>query len=182
MKKSITFLKQVCILFLFAGLAACGGGEKEALKAEIEQTLAEINDEITALKAVEMEQQNTIDGLKDDLKWEYSEELEGLVSQYESEFSMLKENIDELDGIYDAVAGYQDKLGGAPLEYSFSLIKEMLEENLEHFREIVQENEAVQEKFYDLSDQLDQLGETDSPETADVPEESNLPETTDSVE
>ncbi len=180
MKQFITLLKQVCILLLFVGLAACGGGEREALKAEVEQTLAEIGDEMAALKAVEMEHESVVDGLKDDLKWEYSEELEKLVSQYESEFSMLKENIGQLDGIYDAMVGYQDKLGGAPLEYSFSLTKEMFEESLEHFKDIVKENEAIQEKFYDLSDQLDQLGETDSPEMTGV--ESNLPETTDSVE
>ena len=179
MKQSITLFKQVCILLLFVGLAACGGGDREALKAEIEQTLAEVGDELTALKAVEMEQQGTLDGLKEDLKWEYSEELDKYVGQYESEFSMLKENIDELNGIYDAVAGYQEKLGGAPFEYSLSLITEMFEENRKHFTEIVEENEAIQENFYDLADELDQLGAAETPETTDVPEEDDVSETTD---
>ncbi|UZJ42485.1 hypothetical protein OO006_05935 [Prosthecochloris sp. SCSIO W1101] len=136
MKQSITFLKQLCVLLLFVGLTACGGAEKEGLRSEIEQTLAEISDELTALKAVTMEQQGVLDGLKEDLKWEYSEELDKLVSQYGSEFSMLKENIGEMNGIYDVVAGYQDKLGGAPLEYSMSLIKELLEENRERFENL----------------------------------------------
>ncbi len=183
MKQSITFLKQVCILLLFVGLAACGGGEKDVLKGEIEQTMEEVSDELSALKAVKMQQQATLDGLKEDLKWEYSEELHTLVSQYESEFAMLKENIDKLNGIYDAVAGYQEKLDGAPLEYSMGLIKEMFGENREHLKEIVEENEAIQEKFYDLSDQLDQLGESDAPaDVTDVPEEGGLTETTDTVE
>ena len=177
MKHSLTFLKQACVLLLFVGLAACGGGEREALRGEIEQTLTEVSDEITALNAVKMEQQGVLDGLKEDLKWEYSEELDKLVGEYASEFSRLKENIDELNGIYDTVAGYQEKLGGAPLEYSLNLITEMFEENRKHFSEIVEENEAVQEKFYDLADQLDQLGEDEAPETTNVPEESSVSET-----
>ncbi|WP_294347432.1 hypothetical protein [Prosthecochloris sp.] len=194
MKQSITFLKQVCVLLLFVSLAACGSGEKEGLRSEIEQTMAEISDELTALKAVTMEQQGVLDGLKEDLKWEYSEGLDKLVSQYGSEFSMLKENIDEMNGIYDAVAGYQEKLGGAPLEYSMSLIKELLEENRERFEELAGENEAIQEKFYDLADQLDELGAEEAPvvsaqaeedtvsQTADVSEETVLSETTESAE
>lgn len=194
MKQSITLFKQVCILLLFAGLAACGGGDRDVLKAEVEQTLAEVSDELAALKVVKMEQQSTLDGLKEDLKWEYSEELDKYVRQYESEFSMLKENIDELNGIYDAVAGYREKLDGAPFEYSLNLITEMFEENRKHFAEIVEENEAIQEKFYDLADELDELGAAETPETTDVPgessasgttdlpEESNIQQTTDSVE
>lgn len=194
MKQSITLFRQVCILLLFAGLAACGGGDRDVLKAEIEQTLEEVSDELAALKVVKMEQQSALDGLKEDLKWEYSEELDKYVRQYESEFSMLKENIDELNGIYDAVAGYREKLDGAPLEYSRNLITEMFEENRKHFAEIVEENEAIQEKFYDLADELDELGAAETPETTDVPEESsasgttdipeesNIQQTTDSVE
>ncbi|WP_287373591.1 hypothetical protein [Prosthecochloris sp.] len=179
MKQSITFLKQLCVLLLFVSLTACGGAEKEGLRSEIEQTLAEISDELTALKAVTMEQQGVLDGLKEDLKWEYSEELDKLVSQYGSEFSMLKENIDEMNGIYDVVAGYQDKLGGAPLEYSMSLMKEMLEENRERFEELAGENEAIQEKFYDLADQLDELGAEETPEVSAQAEEDTVSQTTD---
>lgn len=179
MKQSITFLKQLCVLLLFVSLTACGGAEKEGLRSEIEQTLAEISDELTALKAVTMEQQGVLDGLKEDLKWEYSEELDKLVSEYGSEFSMLKENIDEMNGIYDVVAGYQDKLGGAPLEYSMSLMKEMLEENRERFEELAGENEAIQEKFYDLADQLDELGAEETPEVSTQAEEDTVSQTTD---
>lgn len=179
MKQSITLFKQVCILLLFAGLAACGSGDRDVLKAEVEQTLAEVSDELAALKVVKMEQQNALDGLKEDLKWEYSEELDKYVRRYESEFSMLKENIDELNGIYDAVAGYREKLGGAPFEYSLNLITEMFEENRKHFAEIVEENEAIQEKFYDLADELDELGAAEAPETTDAPEESSVSGTTD---
>ncbi len=194
MKPSITFLKQVCIVFLFAGLTACGGAEKDSLKAEIEQTIEELGNEITAAKTVKMEQQAVIDGLKEDLKWDYSEGLDKLVSQYESEFSMVKENIDELNSLYDAVVGYQEKLGGAPFEYSLNLVKEMFEENRKEFAEIVEENEAVEEKFYDLAEQVDQLGVVEDPQTtetadenegteaADVQEEGSRMETTDSVE
>lgn len=190
-------MKNLCFLLLFVGLTACGGADRNAFKGEIEETLTEISDEISALKAVKMEQQGTIDGLKEDLKWEYSEELDKLVSEYTSEFSKLKENIETLDGIYDAVAGYQEKLGGAPLEYSMSLMKEMFEENRNHFAEIVKENEVIQEKFYGLSDQLEKLGEDETPEvsslleeeavsetseTAETPEEDSLSETTESAE
>ena len=194
MKQSIAFLKHVFILLLFVGLAGCGGKEREALKGEIEQTMTEISDELAALQAVKMEQQSTLNGLEEDLKWDYSEELDKLVSRYASEFSMLKENIEELNNIYDAVAGYQEKLGGAPLEYNLSLIKEMFEENREHFREIVEENEAIQEKFCDLADQLDELGAEETAEaadradgstvseTAELTEKSVLTETTDSAE
>ena len=175
-------MKYLCVLLLFVGLTACGGGEREVFKGEIEETLTEISDEISALKAVKMEQQGTIDGLKEDLKWEYSEELDKLVSGYESEFSKLKENIEALDGIYNAVAGYQEKLGGAPLEYSMSLMKEMFEENRKHFMEIVEENEAIQENFYDLADQLEKLGEIETPEVSSQPEEEAVSETTETVE
>lgn len=157
MKRSITYLKQACVLLLFAGLTACGGGEREALKSEIEQTLTEVGDEIVVLKAAKMERQGVLDGLREDLKWEYSEDLDKLVSQYASEFSRLKDNLEELNEMYEDVSGYQEKLGGMPLEYSMRLMKEMLEEDRNHLEEIVEENESVQEKFFDLTDQLDQL-------------------------
>lgn len=185
MKQSFTAMKHLCVLLLFVGLTACGGGEREAFKGEIEEALTEISDEISALKAVKMEQQGIIDGLKEDLKWEYSEELDKLVSGYKSEFSKLKGNIEALDGIYDAVAGYQEKLGGAPLEYSMSLMKEMFEENRNHFAEIVKENEVIQENFYNLADQLEKLGEVETPEVSSQPEEgavSEAPETTETPE
>lgn len=175
-------MKYLCVLLLFVGLTACGGGEREAFKGEIEETLTEISDEISALKAVKMEQQGTIDGLKEDLKWQYSEELDKLVSGYKSEFSKLKENIEALDGIYDAVAGYQEKLGGAPLEYSMSLMKEMFEENRNHFAEIVKENEAIQEKFYDLADQLEKLEEVETPDVSSQPEEGVVSEDAETTE
>ncbi len=185
MKQSFTVIKQFCFLLLFIGLTACGGGEREAFKGEIEETLTEISDEISALKAVKMQQQGTIDGLKEDLKWEYSEELDKLVSEYTSEFSKLKENIEELETLYDAVTGYQEKLGGAPLEYSMSLMKEMFEENRSHVAEILKENEAIEEKFYDLSDRLEKLDEADVQEVSSEPEEgavSETPETDETTE
>lgn len=175
-------MKYLCVLLLFVGLTACGGDEREAFKGEIEETLTEISDEISALKAVKMEQQGTIDGLKEDLKWQYSEELDKLVSGYKSEFSKLKENIEALDGIYDAVAGYQEKLGGAPLEYSMSLMKEMFEENRNHFAEIVKENEAIQEKFYDLADQLEKLEEVETQDVSSQPEEDVVSEDAETTE
>lgn len=157
MKQSITFFRQACILLLLAGLSACSGVDAGSLKAEIEETRAAIDDELTALNSVKMEQKSMLDGLKEDLKWEYSEEFEKLVKQYESEFSRLKENMDELGEIYDALGGYAEKLGGLPLEYSPGLVKEMFEEKAEHVEELVADIENIQDTLYDLTDQIDNL-------------------------
>ncbi len=157
MKQSTTFFRQVCILLLLAGLSACSGVDTGALKAEIEETRAAIDDELTVLNSVKMEQKSVLDGLKEDLKWEYSEEFEKLVKQYESEFSRLGENMDELGEVYDALGGYAEKLGGLPLEYSSDLVKEMFEEKAEHVEELVADIENIQDAMYDLTDQIDNL-------------------------
>ncbi|ASQ90574.1 hypothetical protein CHL67_06240 [Prosthecochloris sp. GSB1] len=151
------FFRQVCVLLVLAGLSACGGPDKGALKAEIEETRTSIGDELTALEAVKMERQSELDGLKDDVKWEYSEELETLVKQYESEFTRLKENMSELEEIEGSLGGYEEKLGGMPLQFSARLTEEMFREQAERADELIADNEAIEEKMSDLSGQIDKI-------------------------
>lgn len=146
------YFKQMFLLFLFIGIGACTGVDREVLKEEVERMRTEISDEITAVKSVRMEQQGVLDGLKKDLKWEYTEELDRIVSRYDSEVATLKRHAAELDELYDRIAGIEEKLGGAPLEYNQKLMEEMLEEHRERFEELAAENEAVQERLLDLSD------------------------------
>jgi len=157
MKQSMKFFRQVCVLLALAGLSACGGPDKGTLKAEIEETRTSISDELTALNTVKMERQSELDGLKEDVKWEYSKELETLVKQYESEFSQLKENMSELVEIEGSLGGYEEKLGGMPLEYSARLTEEMFKEKAERAEELISNNEAIEEKMSDLSDQIDRI-------------------------
>lgn len=157
MKQSMKFFRQVCVLLALAGLSACGGPDKGALKAEIEETRTSISDELTALNTVKMERQSELDGLKEDVKWEYSKELETLVKQYESEFSQLKENMSELEEIEGSLGGYEEKLGGMPFEYSTRLTEEMFKEKAERAEELISNNEAIEEKMSDLSDQIDRI-------------------------
>ncbi|MBF0586208.1 hypothetical protein INT08_01780 [Prosthecochloris sp. N3] len=159
MKQSLTFLKQFSfVLLLLAGLSACGGQQSDPLKAEIEEGMQMISDQLTGLKAVKMQQESVVDGLEEDLKWEYSPEFEKAVKAYVAEVDHLMENISELNSIYDELASYQEKLEkGAPLEYSHTLIEEMATEKIERAEEILENNEEIQDKLYDLSDQLDEL-------------------------
>ncbi len=152
MSQPMKYFKQMSLLFLFIGIGACTGIDSGALKEKVERMRAEISDEITALKSVRMEQQGVLDGLRKDLKWEYTEELDKIVSRYDSEVAALKRHAAELDELYDRVAGIEEKLGGAPLEYNQKLMEEMLEEDREKFEELAAENEAVQERLLDLSD------------------------------
>ena len=157
MKQSITVFRQACILLVLVGLFACSGVDKGVLKAEIEEARTAIDDQLTALIPVKMEQESLLDGLKEDLKWEYSEDFEKIVKQYDSEFSRLNENMDELGDIYDVLGDYAKKLDGFPLEYNAGLVKEMFEEKMEHVEELVADIEAIQDTMYDLTDQIDNL-------------------------
>ncbi len=157
MKQSLTFLKQLCVLLLFVGLSACGGGKSDTLKAEIEESMQSVSDQLTALNSTRMEQESVVDGLEEDLKWEYSPAFETAVKEYVTEVDHLKENIAELDEIYDALGGYLAKLDGGPLEFSRTLIGEMAEEKIERAEEIAANNEEIQDKLYDLGDKIDEL-------------------------
>lgn len=156
MKQSLTFLKQLCVLLLFVGLSACGSNS-DTLKAEIEENMQSVSDQLTALNSTKMEQESVVDGLEEDLKWEYSPEFETAVKAYVAEVDNLKENIAELDAIYDALGGYLVKLNAGPLEFSQTLIEEMAEEKIDRAEEISSDNEEIQEKLYDLSDKIDEL-------------------------
>lgn len=158
MNQTMSFLKKMFVLVLFVGLSACGGAKEDALKAEIDETMQAISDQLTSLNAVKMEQESVADGLEEDLKWEYSPEFEEAVNSYVATVEHLNESIAELDGIYEELAGINEKIEkGAPLEYSRQLMTEMAEENIEHFEKVVADIEATQDKLYDLGDQIDQM-------------------------
>ncbi|ARM30968.1 hypothetical protein [Prosthecochloris sp. HL-130-GSB] len=157
MKQSLTFFRQFAILVLFVGLTACGS-KSDPLKAEIEESMQTISDQLTVLKAVTMEQNSVVDGLEEDLKWEYSPEFEKGVKAYVTEVEHLNDNVSELNSIYDELAGHMEKLEkGAPLEYSHTLIEEMAMEKIDRAEEIFESNEQIQEKLFELEEQLDEL-------------------------
>lgn len=153
MNQTMTFLRQMSVFLLLIGITACTGVDSNALKEDVEKMLTELSDEIAAVKSVKTDRQGELDGLKKDLKWEYTEELEKIVSQYDNEMATLKNHAAELNEMYDSVAGIQEKLGkSAPLEFSHKLMEEMLELKHERLEELVAEIEAVEERLIELSD------------------------------